>query len=76
MTRLTMGSPYSKAALAAMTTSPRSYPPHRGLFTTSSRSPFCSVSRIDPPDTPTTRIPKANTTTAASTEHTSAWAHS
>ena len=76
MTRLTIGSPFSKAGLAAITTSPRSYPPQKRLFTTSSKSPFCRVFRMDPPDTPTTRTPKANSTTAASTEHTRACAHS
>ena len=74
--RFTMGSPSRKSSLWMMTMSPVSNPPHRGAFSTSRQSWSCSVSRMEGPDTSTTRTAKVNSSTTANTTPTRACTHS
>ena len=75
MTRLTMGSS-RKVSFRSTTISPYSYWSSSREVSTSSRSPSCRVGTMEWPSTPMSRMTKVNSSTTASTEATSAWAHS
>ena len=76
MIRFTMGSPSRKVSRRMMTMSPAPKLPHSRGFSTTRQSWSCSVSRMEGPDTSTSRAAKANATTAHSTTVTSARTHS